>query len=135
MCERSKTCAKRLVRKVFCAKWPVTLQSGNDPCWLSNTIGQAELIPKIRKYLMRPMNIVRAQVHVHVVISRKNNFLSLGKHPFCSHFTRSNEIRNITHYFWVITTAHHELGIPVAFYVQTDWLDSLRLKTLSTVHS
>ena len=25
MCERSKTCAKRLVRKVSCAKWPVTI--------------------------------------------------------------------------------------------------------------
>ena len=82
MCERSKTCAKRLVRKVFCAKWLVTqhIHVGHLGCGVSRQEKTSEWIAvKLVKWEFKSLRR----------FSTKISLLDNGFHSLCHNFSQN----------------------------------------------
>ena len=76
MCEWSKTCAKRLVRKVFCAKWPVTQTDRFYNYWECNLL--QELIAWIGVACKQTTYFIVKRVVLHVCWPWWHVFIQTG---------------------------------------------------------
>ena len=69
MCERSKTCAKRLVRKVFCAKCPVEMSTFFIWCFLQ--VPLASCLHKPNSSFFPFLHIC----HIYLTVALVNKYL------------------------------------------------------------
>ena len=100
LCERSETCAKRLVRKVFCAKCPVTVE--NSFSWWNSLFLFFNLKHEIDRYTKHTKYFLRVPCGIHsgLLCYHKKQKQQLLKTVFVTISTKFESVFWICHNKW-----------------------------------